>query len=218
MVRALELELNTYDRQRARLEDEHLGKFVLICGGEIAGIFDDFQSASEYAARWLQRRSYLIHGIGADRDADPVRAAGWPGCHVRWCSRIPASGQHVADDWSSTVSRWDAWLLGLQARQRFSQDDRPRQPLAPSRCSGAESAPARPHESCACPIISGTCQLAGTSRSESRSGCGRWSNELGERRAEALDRSRDQVARLDPPGLNHAAEQHELARVQALAA
>jgi hypothetical protein len=71
MVRALELELNTYDRQRARLEDEHLGKFVLICGGEIAGIFDDFQSASEYAARWLQRRSYLIHGIGAERTRIP---------------------------------------------------------------------------------------------------------------------------------------------------
>ena len=41
MVRDLELELSTYDRQRARLEEEHLGKFVLICGGKIAGIFDD---------------------------------------------------------------------------------------------------------------------------------------------------------------------------------
>jgi hypothetical protein len=67
MVNALELELRTYDQQRARLEEEHPGKFVLIRGGEIAAIFDDFQSASEYAARRLQRRTYLIHGIGAER-------------------------------------------------------------------------------------------------------------------------------------------------------
>ena len=66
MVRPLELELRTFDRQRARLEDEHLGKFVLVRGAEIAGIFEDFQSASEYAARWLQRQSYLIHAIGAE--------------------------------------------------------------------------------------------------------------------------------------------------------
>jgi hypothetical protein len=66
MVRPLYLELSTYDRQRARLEDEHPGKFVLIRGEEIAGIFDDFQSASEYAAHWLQRQAYLIHGIGVE--------------------------------------------------------------------------------------------------------------------------------------------------------
>ena len=66
MVRPLELELRTFDRQRARLEEEHLGKFVLIRGAEIAGIFEDFQSASEYAARWLQRQSYLIHAVGAE--------------------------------------------------------------------------------------------------------------------------------------------------------
>jgi hypothetical protein len=66
MARPLELELKTYGRQRARLEDEHHGKFVLIRGEDIAGIFDDFQSASEYAASRLRRESYLIHGIGAE--------------------------------------------------------------------------------------------------------------------------------------------------------
>ena len=67
MIRPLELELRTYDRQRARLEDEHPGKFVLIRGEEIAGIFEDFQSASEYAAHRLPRQAYLIHGIGMER-------------------------------------------------------------------------------------------------------------------------------------------------------
>jgi hypothetical protein len=67
MVRPLDLELSTYDRQRARLEDEHPGKFVLIRGEEIVGIFDDFQSASEYAAHRLQWQAYLIQGIGVER-------------------------------------------------------------------------------------------------------------------------------------------------------
>src|SRR5262245_31692255 len=66
MARPLELELKTYDRHRVRLENEHHGKFVLIRGEDVAGIFDDFQSASEYAASRLRRESYLIHGIGAE--------------------------------------------------------------------------------------------------------------------------------------------------------
>jgi hypothetical protein len=66
MVRPLELELRTYDRERDRLEDEHRGKFVLIGGAEIAGIFDDFQTASEHAARRFERESYLIHCIGTE--------------------------------------------------------------------------------------------------------------------------------------------------------
>ena len=64
MVKPLELELRTYDRERGRLEDEHRGKFVLIRGAQIAGIFDDFQTASEHAARRFERESYLIHCIG----------------------------------------------------------------------------------------------------------------------------------------------------------
>jgi hypothetical protein len=67
MVKPLELELKTYDRERGRLEDEHRGKFVLIRGEEIAGIFDDFQTASEHAARRFDRESYLIHCIGAEK-------------------------------------------------------------------------------------------------------------------------------------------------------
>jgi hypothetical protein len=71
MMRPLELELGTYDRQRARLEHEHPGKFVLIRGEKIAGIFDDFESASEYAAHRLQRQVYLIQGIGMERTRIP---------------------------------------------------------------------------------------------------------------------------------------------------
>jgi hypothetical protein len=62
----LDLELITYDRERRRLEDEHHGKFVLIRGERIAGIFDHFHAASQHAARQFQRGSYLIHCIGAE--------------------------------------------------------------------------------------------------------------------------------------------------------
>ena len=57
MVRPLELELKTYNRERARLENAHRGKFVLVRGEEIAAIFDDFQAASEHAARWLKQET-----------------------------------------------------------------------------------------------------------------------------------------------------------------
>jgi hypothetical protein len=60
------LELKTYERERRRLEDEHRGKFVLIQGEEIAGIFDDFKTASQHAAQRFKRESYLIHCIATE--------------------------------------------------------------------------------------------------------------------------------------------------------
>ena len=66
MIKPLELELNTYDRERGRLEHEHRGKFVLIRGEKIAGIFDDFQTASQHAAQRFKRESYLIHCTATD--------------------------------------------------------------------------------------------------------------------------------------------------------
>jgi hypothetical protein len=39
---------------------------VLIRGEEIVAIFDDFHTASEYAAHRLARQAYLIHGIGVE--------------------------------------------------------------------------------------------------------------------------------------------------------
>jgi hypothetical protein len=66
MVRPLDLELSTYDRERGLLEDEHRGKFVLIRGERIAGIFDHFHAASQHATREFRRDSYLIQCIGAE--------------------------------------------------------------------------------------------------------------------------------------------------------
>src|SRR5262245_3220932 len=66
MVGPLDLELSTYDRERGRLEGEHRGKFVLIRGNRIAGIFEHFHAASQHATRRFRRGSYLIQCIGAE--------------------------------------------------------------------------------------------------------------------------------------------------------
>jgi hypothetical protein len=66
MIRPLELELRTYDRERGRLESEHRGKFVLIRGDEIVGVFDDFHIASEQAARRFEHGPYLVQCIASE--------------------------------------------------------------------------------------------------------------------------------------------------------
>jgi hypothetical protein len=65
-IRPLELELQTYHRERGRLESEHRGKFVLIRGDEIVGVYDDFHAASEQAARQFERGPYLVQCIASE--------------------------------------------------------------------------------------------------------------------------------------------------------
>ena len=64
---ALELEIAVYDRERERLEREHRGKFVLILGDEIVGIFDTFQVAADEAVRRFGRGPYLIRHIPEEK-------------------------------------------------------------------------------------------------------------------------------------------------------
>ena len=46
------------------LEDDlKLGKFVVICGGGIKGIFDSFENAIDYAYNNLELGSYIIQEI-----------------------------------------------------------------------------------------------------------------------------------------------------------
>ena len=91
MVRPLELELKTYDRECARLENEHRGKFVLIRGEEIAAIFDDFQTASGHAARRFKQKPYLIHRIGTEIMGAFMLLDGLAAiyAHVRECKHQP---------------------------------------------------------------------------------------------------------------------------------
>ena len=86
-TKVLKDELAVYEKQRKRLEKEHLNKFVLIYGKEIIGTFDTFQNAADEGLRRFGDGPFLIRPkqrLGCDR----------PGVCLEWvwstCT-IPAS-------------------------------------------------------------------------------------------------------------------------------
>lgn len=50
---------------RENLEKEHMGKWVLIRGGALIGLFDSFETAADEAVRKFGSGPYLIRQIGA---------------------------------------------------------------------------------------------------------------------------------------------------------
>ena len=50
-----------FERQEALLEQEHLGKFALLCGGELAGVYDTSQEADAAGAA---HGDYAVFKIG----------------------------------------------------------------------------------------------------------------------------------------------------------
>jgi hypothetical protein len=71
----LERELATFERERKHLEQEHLGKFVLIRGDQIIGTFDTFDAAADEALRQFGQGPYLIRRIGEEAMALPPALA-----------------------------------------------------------------------------------------------------------------------------------------------
>jgi hypothetical protein len=57
-------EIATFDRERERLEREHVGKFVLIRGDEVIGTYDAFQTAADEGLRRFGNTPFLIREIG----------------------------------------------------------------------------------------------------------------------------------------------------------
>jgi hypothetical protein len=60
-------ELAAYERHRAVLEREHRGKFVLIRGDELIGVFERSAEASAEGVRRFGLDKFMVHEIG-----DPV--------------------------------------------------------------------------------------------------------------------------------------------------
>lgn len=67
MAKPLEKELRTLERERKRLEREHLGKFVLIHADEVVETYDDFQTAAHEGLRLFGSDPFLIRQIGKDQ-------------------------------------------------------------------------------------------------------------------------------------------------------
>lgn len=57
-------EMDAYERMRASLETEHLGKWALVHDGELIGTFDEFEDAADIANQRFGKGPYLIRKIG----------------------------------------------------------------------------------------------------------------------------------------------------------
>ncbi len=66
MSKVLARELATLERDRRRLEKEHMGKFVLIHGDEVVNTYDNFEAAATEGVRRFGRAPFLIRRIGKD--------------------------------------------------------------------------------------------------------------------------------------------------------
>lgn len=62
---ALETEIKAYEAQRAELEANHAGKFVVFHGDEFIGAYDTLEAAATEAVRRFGRGPYLIRQVGA---------------------------------------------------------------------------------------------------------------------------------------------------------
>lgn len=67
MPKFLERELATLERERARLERDYRGKYVLVHGNEVIGAYDDFDTAEGEGLGRFPPNQFLIRQIGHDR-------------------------------------------------------------------------------------------------------------------------------------------------------
>jgi hypothetical protein len=57
-------DIRAYDERRQELERHYEGKFVVFHGGQLVGVFDDFDSAGETALRQFGDSPSLIRKVG----------------------------------------------------------------------------------------------------------------------------------------------------------
>ena len=60
-----EREIPAYDRMRADLEANHMGRWVVVRNAERVGIYDTFEDAAASAVQRFGRGPYLIRQVGA---------------------------------------------------------------------------------------------------------------------------------------------------------
>lgn len=70
----LEKELAYYDDARDALLSEHEGKFVLIVGESLAGVFDSSDTAYEHGLREFGNEPFLIKQVVRDEPPDSFPA------------------------------------------------------------------------------------------------------------------------------------------------
>jgi hypothetical protein len=61
----LDVEISAYETMRERLEAENMGKWVLMRGSELVGVYASFDAAAEEAVKRFGSGRYLIRQVGA---------------------------------------------------------------------------------------------------------------------------------------------------------
>ena len=65
VVPALSKEIAAYEGMRRELETDHSGRWVIVYGEPLVGLYDTFEEAAEYAIERFGRGPYLIREVGA---------------------------------------------------------------------------------------------------------------------------------------------------------
>jgi len=61
----IDSEIAAYETMRVELENQHMGKWVLISGEKVIGVFSSFDGAARDAVQKFGRGPYLIRQVGA---------------------------------------------------------------------------------------------------------------------------------------------------------
>jgi hypothetical protein len=70
----LKTEMETYERHKQELLSDHRGKFALIRGPEIAGIWDTYEDALEAGYGQFGLEPFMVKQI---QESEPLRFFGW---------------------------------------------------------------------------------------------------------------------------------------------
>ena len=62
----LEQDIQAYEQKQAELENRYTGKFVVFHGGQMGGVYDDFDSAAKAATQQFANDPFLIRRVGED--------------------------------------------------------------------------------------------------------------------------------------------------------
>jgi hypothetical protein len=65
-------EIAAYEAMQAELESASLGKWALVHGGALIGVFDEFERAAAEAVRQFGRGPYLIRQVGSSAGVLPA--------------------------------------------------------------------------------------------------------------------------------------------------
>jgi hypothetical protein len=65
MMSELDNEIVAYETMRADLENHHMGRWVLVFGGKLEGVYHSFDDAAAEAVAKHGRGPYLIRQVGA---------------------------------------------------------------------------------------------------------------------------------------------------------